>query len=114
MLARSRADLIGVLDDLTGPVGLVPTMGALHAGHAALIEAAREQCESVVVTIFVNPMQFAPTEDLATYPRTLDDDVELCRRLGVDVVWAPGVDEVYPAGEAQVSVHPGPLGAILE
>jgi pantoate--beta-alanine ligase len=114
VFALTRADLAAARDDLAGPVGLVPTMGALHAGHAALIEAAKEVCESVVVTIFVNPMQFAPTEDLATYPRTLDDDVDLCRRLGVDLVWAPGVEDVYPAGESQVSVHPGPLGRILE
>jgi pantoate--beta-alanine ligase len=114
VLARSRADLIGVLDDLTGPVGLVPTMGALHAGHAALIEAARESCESVLVTIFVNPMQFAPTEDLATYPRTLEDDLRLCEKLGADAVWAPRVADVYPGGPAEVSVHPGQLGTILE
>jgi pantoate--beta-alanine ligase len=113
-LARSRADLIGVLDDLAGPVGLVPTMGALHAGHAALIEAARESCESVLVTIFVNPMQFGPTEDLATYPRTLEDDLALCEELGAHAVWAPGVADVYPAGKAEVSVHPGELGTILE
>jgi pantoate--beta-alanine ligase len=113
-LARSRADLIGVLDGLAGPVGLVPTMGALHAGHAALVAAARETCESVLVTIFVNPMQFAPTEDLATYPRTLEDDLVMCERLGAHAVWAPGVPDVYPGGEAQVSVHPGELGRQLE
>ncbi|HET6876199.1 MAG TPA: pantoate--beta-alanine ligase [Jatrophihabitans sp.] len=113
-LARSRADLAGVLDDLPGPLGLVPTMGALHAGHAALIAAAREVCESVLVSIFVNPMQFGTGEDLATYPRSLAADVALCEQLGADAVWAPGVADVYPGGEALVQVHPGPLGAELE
>ena len=114
ILARSRADLAGVLDELPGPLGLVPTMGALHAGHAALITAAREVCESVLVSIFVNPMQFGAGEDLATYPRTLEDDVALCEQLGADAVWAPGLADVYPGGEALVQVHPGPLGAELE
>jgi pantoate--beta-alanine ligase len=113
-LGRTRADLIELRGGLTGPVGLVPTMGALHAGHAALIAAAREACESVLVTIFVNPMQFAPTEDLATYPRTLEEDLVLCEKYGADAVWAPDVADVYPAGAARVSVEPGPLGAILE
>jgi pantoate--beta-alanine ligase len=114
VLARSRADFIGARDALTGPVGLVPTMGALHAGHRANIASARELCESVIVTIFVNPLQFAPTEDLAVYPRTLDGDLAMCEQAGVDVVWAPSVADVYPGGPAQVRVDPGPLGAELE
>jgi pantoate--beta-alanine ligase len=111
---HSRADLAGVRDELAGPVGLVPTRGALHAGHQALMERARAFSESVVVSIFVNPMQFAPTEDLAVYPRTLEADVALCEQAGVDVVWAPSVEDVYPGGSAQVAVDPGPLGAELE
>jgi pantoate--beta-alanine ligase len=114
IVAHSRADLAGALDTLTGPVGLVPTMGALHDGHAALIEHARRFCESVVVSVFVNPLQFGPAEDLARYPRTLPADVALCERLGADVVWAPSVEDVYPGGEAQVRVDPGPLGNQLE
>jgi pantoate--beta-alanine ligase len=113
-LARSRADLAGVLDALPGPVGLVPTMGALHDGHAALIDAAREICVSVLVSIFVNPTQFAPGEDLAVYPRTLQDDLRLCEAHGADAVWAPGVADVYPGGDPVVRVEPGPLGAQLE
>ena len=113
-VVRSRAEFAGAHEPLVGPVGLVPTMGALHAGHVALIEQARAYCESVIVTIFVNPMQFAPTEDLAVYPRTLDADVAICERAGVDLVWAPSVDDVYPGGAAQVRVDPGPLGAELE
>ncbi len=81
-------------------VGLVPTMGALHAGHRALIRAARLSCDAVVVSIFVNPLQFGQREDLARYPRRLQTDVALCRREGVDLVFAPRVDELYPSGFA--------------
>jgi pantoate--beta-alanine ligase len=77
-------------------IGLVPTMGALHAGHAALIAAASRDCEVVVVSIFVNPLQFNNQDDLARYPRTLDADLAFCRELGVDVVFAPTAAEVYP------------------
>jgi pantoate--beta-alanine ligase len=112
--AHSRADLANALDTLVGPVGLVPTMGALHDGHRALIKSARAVCESVVVSIFVNPLQFGPTEDLARYPRSLEADLAMCAAEGVDVVWAPSVEDVYPGGPAQVRVEPGPVGAILE
>jgi pantoate--beta-alanine ligase len=77
--------------------GLVPTMGALHAGHAELIRHARRECDVVVVSIFVNPLQFDRPDDLAAYPRTLDADIALCRDLKVDVVFAPAATEVYPA-----------------
>lgn len=79
-------------------VGLVPTMGALHAGHASLVEAARSRTDRVVVTIFVNPMQFNDQRDFEAYPDTFDDDAALCRRLGVDAVYRPTVDDVYPDG----------------
>ena len=97
-------------------VGFVPTMGALHEGHASLMRVARERVGAgpVVVSIFVNPMQFGPTEDLDRYPRTLDADLDVCAREGVDVVFAPAVDEVYPGGDPQVTVDPGPLGTVLE
>jgi pantoate--beta-alanine ligase len=77
-------------------VGLVPTMGALHAGHTCLIEAARAECDLVIVSIFVNPLQFDRPEDLEKYPRALQPDVDLCSALGVDVVFAPSVAEMYP------------------
>jgi pantoate--beta-alanine ligase len=113
-LAHSRADFAGAHAELAGPVGLVLTMGALHAGHLALMQRARVTCASVVATVFVNPLQFGPTEDLAAYPRTLERDVEACASMGVDVVWAPSVEDVYPDGSAQVRIDPGALGAELE
>jgi pantoate--beta-alanine ligase len=113
-VARTRADLAGALDALPGPVALVPTMGALHAGHGALIEHAVEFCESVVVSIFVNPLQFGPNEDFAKYPRSLPADLDLCERLGAALAWAPSVDDMYPRGRAEVTVSPGPLGDQLE
>lgn len=79
-------------------VGLVPTMGALHAGHASLVRAARERCDAVAVSIFVNPTQFGPNEDYARYPRTFDADCGLVESLGADVIFAPAVDELYPDG----------------
>jgi pantoate--beta-alanine ligase len=113
-LAHSRADLANALDELTGPVGLVPTMGALHDGHRSLIAHGRRACVSVVVSVFVNPLQFGVGEDLAKYPRTLDADLAMCAAEGVDLVWAPAVEDVYPGGPAQVRIDPGPLGSMLE
>jgi len=89
-------------------------MGALHEGHEALLTAAGQASEVVVASIFVNPLQFGPGEDLAAYPRTLAADLERCAANGVEVVFAPDVGTVYPGGEPQVSVDPGPLAAELE
>ncbi len=83
-------------------VGLVPTMGALHAGHLALVRQAKAECERVIVTIFVNPKQFNTPDDLRTYPRTAEADAALLATVGVDVIFAPGLDEVYPPGFATV------------
>ncbi len=118
VVANTRAELAGALKAVRergGRVGFVPTMGALHEGHASLMRAARAaDVDAVVVSIFVNPTQFAPGEDLDRYPRAFEADLALCGENGVDVVFAPGVDEVYPGGEPQVSVDPGPLAAVLE
>jgi pantoate--beta-alanine ligase len=94
-------------------IGLVPTMGALHEGHLSLLRRAREQCDVVVMSLFVNPAQFAPTEDLAAYPRDEARDAELATELGVDVLFAPPLEEVYPPGfDTTVSV--GGLTELLE
>ncbi|WP_061335108.1 pantoate--beta-alanine ligase, partial [Streptomyces scabiei] len=100
-----------------GRRAVVMTMGALHEGHATLIRTAREIAGGtgeVVVTVFVNPLQFGAGEDLDRYPRTLDADVELAAAAGADVVFAPSADEVYPGGEPQVRVTAGPMGERLE
>ncbi|MDY8109553.1 pantoate--beta-alanine ligase [Fulvimarina sp. 2208YS6-2-32] len=94
------------------PIGLVPTMGALHRGHGTLIETARAQNDTVVVSIFVNPTQFGDTGDLDNYPRTLEADLELCRAIGVDMVFLPMVSDMYAEGE-QTSVCVEPLGSDL-
>jgi pantoate--beta-alanine ligase len=94
-------------------VGLVPTLGALHAGHASLIRAARAGCAAVAVSIFVNPTQFGPNEDFARYPRTFDADCALAEAEGADVIFAPTVDEIYPSG-ASTFVDVGSLGERLD
>ncbi|MEU1014593.1 pantoate--beta-alanine ligase [Streptomyces sp. NPDC005898] len=100
-----------------GRRAVVMTMGALHEGHASLIRAARRIAGpdgEVVVTVFVNPLQFGAGEDLDRYPRTLDADLKIAEQAGADTVFAPGVDEVYPGGEPQVRVSAGPMGTVLE
>jgi pantoate--beta-alanine ligase len=120
-LAPTRAELATLLADVRTQgrrVALVPTMGALHEGHASLLRLARERGAdgALVASVFVNPLQFGPTEDLDRYPRTLEDDLKICEREGVDVVFAPSVDEVYPGWPAQpqVTVEPGELATELE
>ncbi|MGI4894951.1 MAG: pantoate--beta-alanine ligase [Janthinobacterium lividum] len=113
-LARTRAELSQARAALPGPVAVVMTMGALHAGHAQLVREARTRAASVLVTVFLNPLQFGPGEDLARYPRTLDDDLRLVEQAGADVVFAPAPDVVYPDGDPGVRVSAGPLGEVLE
>lgn len=98
----------------TGRRGVVMTMGALHQGHLDLVRGARDLCDEVLVTIFVNPLQFNDPADLERYPRDLEADLALLEPLGVDVVFAPTVDEVYPAGAPEVTVASGTLGEVLE
>jgi pantoate--beta-alanine ligase len=95
-------------------IALVPTMGALHAGHLALVQLARRRAERVVVSIFVNPAQFAPSEDFATYPRTFPADVKALREARADLVWAPAVGDMYPDGFALQVVPEGPAAVGLE
>ncbi|BBE21214.1 pantothenate synthetase [Arthrobacter sp. MN05-02] len=105
--ARSGAD---------GPpsLGLVPTMGGLHEGHAALARTARAADDVVVASVFVNPLQFGDPADLDRYPRTLDEDLRLLGGCGVDVVFAPSVEDMYPGGEPSVRVSAGRMGEVLE
>jgi pantoate--beta-alanine ligase len=95
-------------------VALVPTMGALHSGHTALVRGAKRRAARVIVSIFVNPTQFAPEEDLATYPRTFDSDLATLAALEVDLVWAPSTEAMYPSGFATRVVPAGPATAGLE
>ena len=97
-VVRTIADLRAELADAPRPVGLVPTMGFFHDGHLSLMRAARAANETVVVSLFVNPTQFGPTEDLEAYPRDEQGDLELAEASGVDIVFAPSVQEVYPDG----------------
>jgi pantoate--beta-alanine ligase len=113
-LARSFAELAAGRAELGGLIGLVPTMGALHAGHAALIEAARSSCESVVVSIFINPMQFNQAADLERYPRPIETDLAQCEAQGVDLVWNPSIETMYPDGSVKVWVTAGELANQLE
>jgi pantoate--beta-alanine ligase len=121
VLASTREELAAYLSAHRGAgrsVGLVPTMGALHEGHASLMRVARERVGGgpVVVSVFVNPLQFGAGEDLDRYPRTLEADLEVCGREGVDVVFAPSVEEMYPggAGPDMTTVCPGELADVLE
>jgi pantoate--beta-alanine ligase len=116
IVATTRAELAAAREKSVAPVVLVPTMGALHDGHRALLRRARElagPAGTVAVSIFVNPLQFGPSEDLDKYPRTLDADLAACDAEGVDLVFAPSVREMYPQ-EQLVKVDPGPTGEILE
>ncbi|HKE51640.1 MAG TPA: pantoate--beta-alanine ligase, partial [Actinomycetes bacterium] len=116
VVATSRAELAEARAELgTATVGFVPTMGALHAGHRELLTRAGQLAERVAVSIFVNPLQFGPAEDLARYPRSLDADLAICADVGVALVFAPTVDQVYPDRERAVTtIDPGRLGLVLE
>jgi pantoate--beta-alanine ligase len=111
IVARSREDLVKARRG--GDVALVPTMGALHEGHRTLIREARVRADQVVVSIFVNPLQFGPNEDFSRYPRTFGADLDVCRAEGVDVVFHPAAEDMY-APDRQVSVHAGRMGEIVE
>jgi pantoate--beta-alanine ligase len=113
-VARTRRELASAVPAAPGEVAVVMTMGALHEGHRQLMREARERADFVIVTVFVNPLQFGPHEDYEKYPRTLAADVEACRAEGVNLVFAPSRDEVYPDGQPQVTMDAGPLGRILE
>ena len=112
-IATSKEEMRTVCREASRPLGLVPTMGALHDGHLSLVDHARADCATVAVSIFVNPTQFAEGEDFAEYPRDLDGDLEMLRQHGVDLVFVPDVAEVYPPG-FDTWVDVGPLADRLE
>jgi pantoate--beta-alanine ligase len=112
-VVRDRTQLAAARRGLAAPVGFVPTMGALHAGHESLLHRAREECATVVASIFVNPTQFGPNEDYERYPRNEAADLALLEAAGVDVCFMPGVEDIYPPG-ASTSIDVGQLAEVLE
>lgn len=116
ILTETRSHLHETLDPIRvsgNTLGFVPTMGYLHEGHLSLVNRAREVSDFLAVSIFVNPLQFGPEEDLATYPRDLERDCSLLEERGVDLVFSPSVEEMYPLGAPQITVDPGPLATRL-
>lgn len=115
VIAQTRGQLRAARAALgDGDIGVVMTMGALHEGHATLIRQARARDRHVIVTIFLNPLQFGPREDLALYPRTNEADLAICKREGVDLVFMPTPSVIYPDGDPGVRISAGPLGNVLE
>src|SRR5215470_19957545 len=117
LIVRTVPALRRAVDNLRArkaSVALVPTMGALHDGHVSLVRLAKRRAAKVIVSIFVNPTQFAPTEDFGSYPRTFARDLAELSKLNVDLVWAPGADVMYPQGFATRIVPEGPALAGLE
>jgi pantoate--beta-alanine ligase len=112
-VARTPAEVRAALAGAPRPIGLVPTMGALHAGHLALVHRARAESRTVVASVFVNPLQFGPHEDYGRYPRAFESDVAALREAGVELVYAPDAETMYPPGFA-TAVDPGPLGGVFE
>ena len=112
-IIQSRDDMRQACRQSARPLGLVPTMGALHDGHLSLVNSARADCSCVAVSIFVNPTQFAEGEDFAEYPRDLDADLEMLRQQGVDLVFVPEINEIYPPG-FDTWVDVGPIADRLE
>jgi len=112
-IVRTVGEVRGALQGQAGPVGLVPTMGAFHEGHLSLMRAARQACDLVVVSLFVNPSQFNAAEDLARYPRDQNADARAAEEVGADLLFAPDAAELYPEG-FDTWVQPGELATVLE
>ncbi|MEV4507558.1 pantoate--beta-alanine ligase [Dactylosporangium sp. NPDC049525] len=114
IVVETREQLATARAAASGTVAVVMTMGALHDGHAELLRTARAEADTLLLTIFVNPLQFAPGEDLDRYPRTLEADLAVARAAGVDIAFTPTQDVMYPQGVPTVRVDPGPAGNELE
>lgn len=113
-ILKTRSELSAWRNGISGKLGLVMTMGALHEGHLDLVRAAKAQADTVLVTVFVNPTQFAPGEDYDTYPRDLAGDAAKLQAVGADALFAPTPEVMYPAGDALVRFDPGRAASILE
>jgi pantoate ligase / CMP/dCMP kinase len=113
LIYTTIADLKVDLSRITGSVGFVPTMGALHQGHLSLINRARQDNDCVVVSIFVNPLQFGAGEDYLKYPRDLESDLQVCQDAGVDIIFAPSSEELYDLGETTVVLPPESMTSVL-
>ena len=113
VIVRTREELAAARARVEGTLAFVPTMGALHEGHLALMRQARRSADAVAVSIFVNPLQFGPGEDFDRYPRTFDSDVDACAREGVNLIFAPTREVMYP-DEPQVTLRSGPMGEVVE
>jgi pantoate--beta-alanine ligase len=114
---RTMAETLAVAESARAEgrtVGLVPTMGAFHGGHVSLIRRARAERDLLIVSLFVNPLQFGDPNDLAAYPRDEEADLAVAEREGVDVMFSPTAEEMYPTGEPEILIDPGPLGGRLE
>ncbi len=114
LIIRTIHEMRNYRAGLTGKVGCVPTMGALHAGHLSLIGSACRSADHVVVSVFVNPTQFGPGEDFDRYPRTWDSDLDMCREMGVDAIFAPGIDDLYDPRVPSVQIDIPELAGVLE
>lgn len=114
MVARSIAECRAMRAAMSASLAFVPTMGALHAGHMSLVHEARRRASEVAVSVFVNPTQFGPKEDFSKYPRPIDDDLQMCREAGADLVFLPNEADVYPAGSAKIGIELPELFGVLD
>ena len=113
-ILKTLKDLNAYREGVTMPLAFVPTMGALHEGHLELVRQALQRSDEVIASIFVNPTQFAPHEDLDSYPRTIEDDCKKLEALGCKAAWLPSVEDLYPGGEVKADIDPGEIGLPLE
>jgi pantoate--beta-alanine ligase len=115
IVAKTNAELHAALAEVDGqPVAIIPTMGALHAGHLSLVALAKTKAQVVVLSIFVNPLQFAAGEDLEKYPRPIETDLDVAENAGVDIVFNPAIEEIYPPGSQLTREEAGPVGELFE
>ena len=113
ILIKTIKDIKSIISQCKRPLGLVPTMGALHAGHISLIKKARNECETLIIYIFVNPLQFTPEEDFSEYPKDLNADLKICEDNNANILFAPSENEIYPDNNYEIIKSPENLSSIL-